>query len=98
MRHSVPHNLEPKKAKKMLGQLLDTYGAHYKDYDINADWRDDQTAKVDMNIQGRDVKGIIKIAPDSYDLDFDMPWFFLPFKPKIKKTVDEEVQRWLANF
>ena len=98
MKHTVRHDLEPAKAKQMLDTLLDTYRSHYTDYKIEADWSDDSTAKVGMNIQGREVQGTIQITPDHYNLDFDVPWLFLPFKPKIKKTVDDEVQRWLANF
>ncbi len=98
MKHTVRHDLELSKAKKMLRSLLDTYRSHYAEFDIQADWADDETANVGMSIQGREVQGTIQITPDCYDLDFDVPWLFLPFKPKIKKTVDAEVQRWLTNF
>ena len=98
MKHTVRHDLEPKKAKKLLTQLLETYQAHYEEYDFATDWDSEDTASVDLNIQGRDLQGTIEITPNYYNLDFDVPWLFLPFKKRIKQSVDEEVQRWLANF
>jgi len=82
----------------MLEQLLDTYTSYYDDYNITTDWGTEDTANVGLKVQGRELQGTIKITPDCFNLDFDMPWVFLPFKPKIKKTVDQEMQRWLANF
>ena len=98
MKHTVPHDLEQERAKEMVDKLIETYGEHYKDYDLSANWKDDQTAEVAMCVQGKDVKGTIKIAPDCFDLDFDMPWMFRPFGGMIRRTVDDEVERWIANY
>ncbi len=91
------HDLEPELARELLNELLQTYGLQYRDFGVATEWRNDQTADVGLCVKGRDVRGTIRITPDCYDLDFDVPFMFVPFKALITRTIDDEVGKWLAN-
>ncbi|MEM6706947.1 MAG: polyhydroxyalkanoic acid system family protein, partial [Acidobacteriota bacterium] len=98
MKHTVKHPLAPERARQMLTSLLDTYRDHYKDYDLKTEWKDDDTATVDMCISGRDIKGEVKVCDGTYEVDMDLPLFFRPFKGRIRKGLDEEIERWCEQW
>ncbi len=98
MKHTVKHPLAPERAKQMLGSLLDTYKEHYKEYEMQANWTGDDTAEIDMCISGRNIKGQVKVCDDCYEVDMDLPLFFRPFKKRIRKGMDEEVERWTEQW
>ena len=98
MKHSIKHPLAPDRARQMLGSLLDTYREHYAEYNLQADWKDDDTATIDLSISGRDIQGEVRVCEDCYEVDMKLPLFFRPFKGKIRKGLDEEIERWLQQW
>ena len=98
MKHTVRHPLPPERAKQMLDRLLETYREHYKDYAMQSVWTDEETAEVDLCISGRDIKGEIRVCADCYEVDMKLPLFFRPFQSKIRRGMDEEVERWLEQW
>ncbi len=97
MKHRVPHQLEEKRAKKMIRQAFETYAEHYAEYSIETDWVDEETARVGFEVTGRRVDGEVRVRDGAFEVDFDLPWVFRPFKKKIAQTLDREFERWIES-
>lgn len=97
MRHSVHHELEPAKAKAVLGRALDTYRAHYPEHGVETAWIDERTAAVGFELTGNKIDGRITICEDCYDIHLRLPWMLLPFTRRIAQTFDEELRRWIKK-
>ena len=97
MKHSIDHNLEPKKAKHTLDQLLEAYCEHYKENSVETQWVSEDKAQIRFRATGKTVEGVVTVCDDCYDIDISLPMRFRPFKKRIRKTLDSEVARWVEN-
>ena len=97
MRHTVRHTLAPDKAKDVLEHALGAYREHYAEYQVETGWADEETAEIGFRMTGKQVRGKIKVCPDCYDIDLELPWMYRPFTQRIAGAVEQELQRWLAR-
>ena len=94
---SVPHELDKDEAKSRIAGLLCELKKQYGESIANMKetWHED-SAVFSFHLMGFAVSGHLHVNAAQVSLEGELPFFALPFKSKIEKTIAEKAQTLLS--
>ena len=97
MKHSVSHSLGLEKARKVARAALDSYAKRFADYGPTTKWKDDDSADIGFSVKGMSLKGAIKVAEKSIDLNLEVPFMLKPFQGKAVGVIEDSIKEWIGK-
>jgi hypothetical protein len=96
LKMNIPHQLSQEEALLRIKHLLGKLKQEQKDKisNVTEDWKD-ETGNFGFTTYGYDLSGIIKVQPDSIDIDANVPFAISIFKGKIKEIIDKKTRELL---
>ena len=97
MKHSVPHDLGREKARAAADAAFASYAARFAQYRPTATWTSPDHANISFTAKGITLKGVLEIAPKSFELDLDVPFLLRPFKDRALGAIEREISQWVGK-
>ncbi len=97
MKHAVPHDLGPERAKLVAEAAISSYATRFAKYNAKARWVSDKRADISFNVKGMALNGTLEVLPHAIEMDLDVPFFLKPFKSAAIGVIEAEIKGWLAQ-
>jgi hypothetical protein len=97
MKHAVPHDLGPERAKKVAEAALAAYAQKFAKYQPQASWTSDTHANISFNVKGMSLKGALDVRSNSIEMDLDVPFLLRPFQGTAIGVIEGEIKEWIAK-
>jgi hypothetical protein len=97
MEHAIKHGLTHDQAKAAVRSAIASYAEKLAKYSPQIAWEGDTKASISFTAKGVHLKGGLKIEPDRYIVDLDIPLLLRPFKSKAIEKVESEARTWIAK-
>jgi len=97
MKHQIAHDLDEKTAKEVAVRAFESYQKRFASYQPTMQWTNDKNARIEFNVKGLKLSGIIGIAPKAIELELEVPFVFRLFKNKALDVIEREVQNWIGK-
>jgi len=97
MEHAIKHGLTHDQAKAAVRSAIESYTQRLAKYSPQVAWEGDTKAKISFTAKGLHLHGGLRIEPDRYAVEFDIPLLLRPFKSKAIDKVESEAQTWIAK-
>jgi hypothetical protein len=97
MKHSVPHDLDPEQAKKVMHAAWDSYSKRFADYSPAINWVNDAKAAIGFSAKGISIKGGIEVQAKAFELELEVPFLLKPFRGKAISVIEEEIKKWISK-
>lgn len=97
MKHAVPHDLGPDRAKKVAESAISSYEKRFEKYHAKARWTSPTRAEISFNVKGMSLSGVLEVQPKAIEMDLDVPFLLKPFKGTAISVIEEEIKSWLAK-
>ena len=97
MKHSVPHDLGPERAKKAADAALASYSQKFAKYDPRVKWATPTRADIAFTVKGMSLKGALEVLPTAIELDLEVPFLLRPFKGQAISVIEGEIKEWIAK-
>lgn len=97
MEHEITHDLEPAKAQSVAHRALDSYAERFAQYKPQVNWRNESEAEVAFTVKGMKLEGGLKVEPNRFLLNLDVPFVLRPFRSRAFSVIEREVQSWVQK-
>jgi hypothetical protein len=97
MKHAVPHDLGPDRAKKVAESAISSYEKRFEKYQAKARWTSPSKAEISFNVKGMSISGTLEVLAKTIEMDLDVPFLLKPFKGTAIGVIEEEIKSWLAK-
>jgi hypothetical protein len=97
MKHAVPHDLGPDRAKKVAESAIASYEKRFEKYHAKARWTSPTRAEISFNVKGMSLSGTLEVQAKAIEMDLDVPFLLRPFKGTAISVIEEEIKSWLAK-
>jgi hypothetical protein len=97
MKHAVPHDLGPERAKKVAESAISSYEKRFEKYQAKARWVSPTRADISFKVKGISLTGTLEVLPKAIEMDLDVPFLLRPFKGTAIGVIEEEINTWLAK-
>ena len=97
MKHAVPHDLGPERAKLVAESAISSYEKRFEKYHAKARWTSPTKAEIAFNVKGMAVSGTLEVRPSAIEMDLDVPFLLRPFKSTAISVIEEEIKSWLVK-
>lgn len=97
MKHTVPHDLEPDKARLVTDKALHAYKERFAEFNPEVRWQGDDRAEVEFKAKGVTMKGTFELRPGQIAMDMDVPFVFKLFQKKAIEVVEREIKEWIGR-
>lgn len=97
MKHAVPHDLGPERAKKVAEAALAAYAQKFAKYKPHAAWTSDTRANISFHVKGMSLNGALEVRPNSIEMDLDVPFLLRPFQSTAVSVIEGEIREWIAK-
>jgi hypothetical protein len=97
MKHAVPHDLGPERAKKVAEAALASYQQKFAKYQPEARWTSETRAAISFRAKGISLNGTLDVRPNSIEMDLDVPFLLRPFQGKAIGVIEEAIKDWIAK-
>lgn len=95
--HTFPHTLDNQTAKITMDQAFDWYKQQYPDYQPQLVWQSPVQAAVSFAAKGLHIKGRLVLAPQSIQMELEVPLMLRMFKGLAVDKIQQEMKRWIAK-
>jgi hypothetical protein len=95
--HEIRHDLETAQAQRVARRALDSYSQRFAAYSPEVQWANDSEASVAFTVKGMRLAGGLKVEPDRFRLNLEVPFLLRPFKGRAFGVIEREVQNWVAK-
>lgn len=97
MEHDIRHDLPSDQAQRVAHQALESYATRFASYAPEVNWRSDAEVDVAFTVKGMRLTGGLKVEPDRFRLNLEVPFLLKPFRNKAFSVIEREVQVWIAK-
>jgi hypothetical protein len=97
MKHAVPHDLGPERAKKVAEAALSSYAQKFAKYQPQASWTSDTRANISFTVKGMSLKGALEVRSNAIEMDLDVPFLLRPFQGTAIGVIEGEIKEWIAK-
>jgi hypothetical protein len=97
MKHAVPHDLGPDRAKKVAESAIASYEQRFEKYHAKARWTSPTRAEISFKVKGMSLSGTLEVLEKAIEMDLDVPFLLRPFKGTAIGVIEEEIKSWLAK-
>jgi hypothetical protein len=97
MKHAVPHDLGPDRAKLVAESAIASYEKRFEKYQAKARWISPTRAEIAFSVKGMSLSGTLEVLPKAIEMDLDVPFFLRPFKGTAISVIEDEIKSWLAK-
>jgi hypothetical protein len=97
MKHAVPHDLGPDRAKLVAESAISSYEKRFEKYQAKARWVSPTRADISFNVKGISLSGTLEVKANAIEMDLDVPFLLRPFKSTAIGVIEEEIKSWIAQ-
>jgi hypothetical protein len=97
MKHAVPHDLGPERAKKVAEAALSSYEKKFAKYQPQARWTSDTRANISFTVKGMSLNGALEVRSNAIEMDLDVPFLLRPFQGTAIGVIEGEIKEWIAK-
>jgi hypothetical protein len=97
MKHAVPHDLGPERAKKVAEAALSSYEKKFAKYQPHARWTSETRANISFTVKGISLNGALEVRPNAIEMDLDVPFLLRPFQSTAVGVIEGEIKEWIAK-
>jgi hypothetical protein len=97
MKHAVPHDLGPERAKLVAESAISSYEKRFEKYHAKANWVSPTRADISFNVKGISLSGTLEVLPSAIEMDLDVPFLLRPFKRTAIGVIEEEILSWIGQ-
>ena len=97
MKHAVPHDLGPERAKKVAEAALAAYEKKFAKYQPRAQWTSDTRASISFKAKGMSLSGTLEVRGNAIEMDLDVPFLLRPFQGMAVGVIEGEIKEWIAK-
>jgi SMC interacting uncharacterized protein involved in chromosome segregation len=97
MKHAVPHDLGPERAKSVAEAAISSYEKRFEKYSARARWVTATRAEISFNVKGMALSGTLEVLANTIEMDLEVPFLLRPFKSTAIGVIEEEVRAWIAK-
>ena len=97
MKHAVPHDLGPERAKLVAESAIASYQKRFEKYNAKARWVAPTRAEISFNVKGMSIGGTLEVKAHAIEMDLEVPFLLRPFKSTAVGVIEEEIKSWIAK-
>ena len=97
MEHEISHDLDTAQAQRVAHRALDSYSQRFAAYKPEVQWSSESQASVAFTVKGMRLAGGLKVEPNRFLLNLEVPFILRPFKSRAFGVIEREVQNWVAK-
>lgn len=95
MKHAVPHNLAPEKARLVAEKAWESYQSRFSQFQPTLSWETDAKANVAFRAKGIAVSGTLTLLDKAIEMDLSVPFLLKPFRKKALDVIEREIRSWV---
>jgi len=97
MKHAVPHDLGPERAKLVAESAIAAYEKRFQKYNAKARWVGPTRADISFNVKGMSIGGTLEVKANAIEMDLEVPFLLRPFKSTAVSVIEDEIKVWIAK-
>lgn len=97
MKHVIHHGVTHKQAKQAIKAAITVYSRKFPEYHPKSRWQSDSQAQVTFKVKGMTLTATINVHPKTIESEMEVPFFFLPFRGRALRVIEDEIRKWVAR-